>query len=168
MPPPAPATTNVAAPAGAVAELETVSVDDPEAAIDAGLNEAATPAGNPVTPSDTVPLNPFIAVTETAYVMLPPTDTVCEAGDTATAKSGVGVLTLNVTTTLWLRLPLWAVMERLEFPALVELGVEIVRVDEPDVLIADGLNLAVAPVGKPATLRVIVPVNPFCAAMLTV
>ena len=100
MPPPAPATTKVAAPAGVVAELETVSVDDPEVAIDAGLNAAVTPAGNPVTLSATVPVNPFTAVTETAYVVLPPTETVCEAGDTAKLKFGVCVLTLRVTAAL--------------------------------------------------------------------
>ena len=100
MPPLAPATANVAEPAGVVAEVETVSVDDPEVVMDAGLNAAVTPAGKPVALSDTAPLNPFTAVTETAYVVLPPTDTVCEAGDAATVKSGVRAFTLSVTVAL--------------------------------------------------------------------
>jgi len=59
-------------------------------------------------------------------------------------------------------------MVSVEFPAAIELAVEMVRVDDPDVLMDDALNLAVAPVGKPVTLSVTVPVNPFCAATLTV
>src|SRR5690349_15641244 len=108
-----PVTVSVTAPAGVAAEVETVRVDEPEPAMDAGLNLPVAPLGKPVTLSDTVPVNPFTAVTETAYVVLPPADTVCDAGDTATEKSGVRTLTAKVTVALWLALPLWPVIVRM-------------------------------------------------------
>jgi len=90
----------VATPAGVVAEVETVSVDDPEAVIDAELNAAVVLAGNPATLRVTAPLNPLIAATETEYVVLLPIETVCEAGEAATVKSGVRTFTLSVTVAL--------------------------------------------------------------------
>ena len=44
-------------------EVETLSVLEPEVEIDAGLNDAEAPAGSPLTLSETVPLNPVLAVT---------------------------------------------------------------------------------------------------------
>jgi hypothetical protein len=84
------------------------------------------------------------------------------------AKSGVRALTTSVTVVLWLTLPLCPVIVSVEFAATVELAVDIVRVDDPDVLIDDELNLAVAPADKPLTVNDTVPVNPFSAATLTV
>jgi hypothetical protein len=48
-------------------------------------------------------------------------------------------------------------------PTGVEQPVEIVNVEEPDPLIDPELKLAVAPLGKPLTPRLTVPLNPFRA-----
>ena len=53
-------------------------------------------------------------------------------------------------------------------PAGMETGVKIVRTDEPDVVNDGGLKLYVAPLGSPLTLKLMLPVNPFWAATLTV
>jgi hypothetical protein len=51
----------------------------------------------------------------------------------------------------------------------VLLAVVTVRVEEPDPpLIEAGLKLAFAPEGKLVALRATVPLNPFCAATVTV
>jgi hypothetical protein len=100
--------------------------------------------------------------------VLPPTETVCDAGEVDTVKSGVRAVTVSATEVLWLALPLWPVIVSVKFPAAVEVAVDMVRVDDPDVLIDDALNLAVPPAGKPVTLNDTVPVNPFCAPTLIV
>jgi hypothetical protein len=46
-------------------KVETVSVDDPEPLIEVGLKLAVAPDGNPLALIDTLPLNPFRAVTLT-------------------------------------------------------------------------------------------------------
>jgi len=53
-------------------------------------------------------------------------------------------------------------------PAGVEQLVEIVSVEDPEPLIEAGLKLDVAPLGKPLTPRLIVPVNPFRELTLAV
>jgi hypothetical protein len=68
--------------------LETLSVLDPDVAMDAGLNEEVAPAGNPLTLSDTVPAKPAPAATVAVNVVPPPCTTVREAGDAEREKSG--------------------------------------------------------------------------------
>ena len=68
-----------------------------------------------------------------------------------------------------MRLPLVAVMVSVYVPVGVLVLVLIVRVDEvPEPVIVCGLNEAVAPEGRPETLRPMVPVNPFTRVMATV
>ena len=57
---------------------------------------------------------------------------------------------------------------RVYVPVGVVVAVEIVSVELPDVETDEGLKLAVAPVGKPFTLRLTVPVKPFSAPTIVV
>ena len=83
-------------------------------------------------------------------------------------KSLAAAFTTSVTLVLWLRLPLVPVMVKGYVPAGVEQPVEIVSVEDPDPLIEAGLKLDVAPLGKPLTPRLTVPVNPFSELTLAV
>jgi len=57
---------------------------------------------------------------------------------------------------------------RVELAAEVVLEVVTVIVEVPAPVMVAGLKLAVAPVGKPETLGVTVPLNPFTAVVVTV
>ena len=81
---------------------------------------------------------------------------------------GGGGLTVKVTFAVCDKLPLVPVIVSVDAPSGVELAVATLSVDEPEPLIEAGLKLAVAPEGKPLALKATVPLNPFCAAMLTV
>lgn len=96
-------------------------------------------------------------------MVLPPAVTDCDAGVAESEKFGVEEVTLNVTVAVWLRLPLVPVTVSVKLPAVVELVVDTVNVDDPDPLIEDGLKLAVAPPGEPLTLKDTVPLKPFNA-----
>jgi len=126
----------------------TVNVADPEPLIDAGLNVAVAPAGKPDAPSATVPLKPFSAVTVTVL----PT--------TARLKSG-GVIEAAAECT---RLPL--------VPVTVKLAVPVspltVSADDPEPVMVAGVNVGVAPGGRPEALSATVPLKPFNAVTVTV
>ena len=68
----------------------TVTVEDPEPAIELGLTLAAAPAGNPLTLNTTVSLNPLTAVTVAVYAADPPRTTLCVPGVAESVKSGGG------------------------------------------------------------------------------
>ena len=70
-------------------------VEEPEAVIEAGLNEAEAPAGRPLAVSDTLPVKPVPAVTTAEKEVLPPGEIVLEAGEADIEKSG-GALTVIV------------------------------------------------------------------------
>ena len=75
-------------PAGVDALVETVIVDEPEVAMDAGLNDAEAPAGRPpVTLNATLPENPAPGVTVTVYAALTPAVTDCDDGESESVKS---------------------------------------------------------------------------------
>lgn len=73
-----------------LADVVTVSVDEPDAVTDAGTNEAEAPAGTPLTEKLTVSVNPFIAPTDTVYDALPACGVDCDDGDAEMEKSGAG------------------------------------------------------------------------------
>ena len=81
---------------------------------------------------------------------------------------GAGGFTTRVTFAECDKLPLVPVMVSVEFPVGVEVAVVTLREDDPEVLIEVGLKVAVAPEGKPFALSAMDPVNPFCAAAVTV
>jgi hypothetical protein len=101
-----PETVRVELAAGVVLEVVTVMVEVPAPVIVAGLKLAVAPAGNPATVGVTIPLNPFTAVVVTVYVVLPPAETVCVDGVTATVKS----TTFNVTVVVCTSVPFVPVM----------------------------------------------------------
>ena len=57
---------------------------------------------------------------------------------------------------------------RVKFPAAVVLEVDTFSVEEPDLLMDEGLRLAVAPPGNPPAFSDTVLLNPFSAPMETV
>ena len=96
---------------------------------------------------------------------MPPATTTWVEGVTATVKS----ITLKVTGAVCTSVPLAPVMVRVELAAGVLLAVVTVRVEVPVLpVIVLGLKLAVAPVGKPVTVRATSPVSPFTAVLVTV
>ena len=86
--PAVPENESVYVPVFVVDVVRTVSVD----VIDVGLGEnvAAAPAGRPVTPSVTAPVNPADAFTETVYEAAPPRTIDSLAGAALSEKSGLG------------------------------------------------------------------------------
>jgi hypothetical protein len=70
-----------------VAVADAVNVSVLPAVVDAGLKLADTPAGRPLTPSATLPVNPPVRVTVMVLEAVPPCVTVALAADRE--KSGV-------------------------------------------------------------------------------
>ncbi len=89
-----------------------------------------------------------------------------DEGEAPITKSLAATFTTRVTLALWLRLPLVPVMVKGYVPAGVEQLVETVSVEDPELLIEAGLKLGVAPLGKPLTPRLTVPVNPLSGLTL--
>ena len=77
-------------------------------------------------------------------------------------------VTESVTVVLLVRAPLVPATVIGKLPVGVAEEVESVRVEEPDVVIRDGLKLAVAPAGNPLALRLTLPVKPPVAATVIV
>ena len=68
----------------------------------------------------------------------------------------------------WTRVPLVPVIVSVKVPVAAVLEGPTVRVAVPEVVIVVVLNRACVPDGRPLTLRVTVPVNPFSAVIVTV
>lgn len=73
-----------------LAEVVTVSVDEPDPVTEPGTNDADAPAGTPLTEKVTVSVNPFNAPTDTVYEALPAEVVDCDDGDAEREKSGAG------------------------------------------------------------------------------
>jgi hypothetical protein len=78
------------------------------------------------------------------------------------------MVTTSVTPTVWVRVPLVAVIVSGYDPAGVELVVVIVSVVDPEPVTWTGLKPAVAPDGSPLALNPTVSLKPFSALTLTV
>jgi len=160
-----PVTVNVEFAPGVVEVVLTVMVEVPAPPVMvAGLNEAVAPAGRPLTVGVTVPVNPFCAVTVTVYVVLPPAVTVCVVGLTESAK----FRTVSVAVAVFDLDPLVPVTVSVEFAPGVAEVVVTVMVEVPAPVMVAGLNEAVAPAGRPLTVGVTTPLNPFTAVVVTV
>ena len=85
-----------------------VRVEEPEVVTMDGLKVPVAFLGKPLTPNETVPLNPIEGVTLTAYVVLPPRLTVLEVGEAEIVKSGGA--TTRVTVAVWVSGPLVPVL----------------------------------------------------------
>src|SRR5438132_101682 len=86
--PDTPVTVKVVVAVVAVDAAVSVSVELPPAVTAAGEKLPVTPVGRPETLSEIDCVLPFSAVVDTMYVPLAPCAIACEAGDTATVKSG--------------------------------------------------------------------------------
>jgi hypothetical protein len=75
---------------------------------------------------------------------------------------------MKVTVLLCVKLPLVPMTVKVLVPAGVLVVVVTVNVDVPEVLTEVGLKLPPAPLGKPVTLKVTVPANPFKALIVIV
>ena len=85
----------------------TLMVDELPLVTLVGLKLAFTPAGRPLALKLTLPENPFVPVTVTLYVVLPPAVTVREVGDGLKEKSGEGgAFTTRVTAVVCVSDPL--------------------------------------------------------------
>ena len=75
---------------------------------------------------------------------------------------------VKLTVLECVRLPLAPVMVSVKVPVDAVLEVETLNVDEPEPLTEVGLNVAVAPVGTPLTLKLTVPRKQLTAPTLAV
>ncbi len=81
---------------------------------------------------------------------------------------GGGVLTINIVFAVCVRAPPVPVMVKAEVPSGVELVVVTVSVDEPLPETEAGLKAPLAPIGKPETDRLVVPLKPPVPVMVAV
>jgi len=162
-----PVIESVELPMGVLPWVVTVRVELAPGAIEVGLNEGLAPLGRPLAERLTVPVNPFTAPTLTVYLILPPGVTVFVPGAAAKVKSGFA--TSRVTPVECTSEPLVPVIVKDAPPTGVDVVVVIVRVAlAPAEIVEEGLNEGVAPVGRPLTDKLTVPVNPPSAAVETV
>src|ERR1700704_5286741 len=100
---------NVNVPVLVPVVVVTVSV---EFAVGLGLtgvgSEQVAPAGQPVTPSPTLPLNPLNAVTVAVEVPVPPCVSVNDDGFAKIEKSGVGAAFVYASTSVIVLQPFFA------------------------------------------------------------
>src|SRR5438067_458837 len=87
---PVPVIVIVYVPAGVLALVVSVSVDEPPLVTELGLKPAAAPLGRPEALSATVCADPEVVVVLTVEVMLPPWVTVPLLGETEIEKLGAG------------------------------------------------------------------------------
>src|SRR6185369_7315296 len=109
-----PVIVKVLVPTGVDVLVVTVRVEDPGAALEAGLKPAVAPLGRPLTLQATAPLKPLMLPAFTVYVVLLPGVTVCDDGVAETEKSVNGAVTVSLTKSGWARVidcPLVAVNE---------------------------------------------------------
>ena len=67
-----PETLSVYVPTWVLAEVVTVSVEEPDPETEVGTKEAEAPEGKPLTEKLTVSVKPFNGLTDTVYAAFPP------------------------------------------------------------------------------------------------
>ena len=160
--PEVPVTVIVVVPAVAAGPAANVRVLVP--VVLAGLNDAVTPFGRPDTVKLTLPLKPFCGPTARVLTPLFPCARLRLLGNAERLKFGVVITRLIVA--VWLKLPEVPVTVLIAVPAVAELLATMVRVLAPVVLA--GLNDAVTPFGRPDTVKLTVPLKPFCGPTVRV
>ena len=126
---------------------------------------AVTPLGRPLAVNVTLPLKPFAPETVTVSEAVLPctTDNVDAAG--ASVKLG-GNPTVRAIVVVAVRLPDVPVMVTVVVPAAAVLLT--LNVNRLEVLVGFVAKVAVTPLGRPLTARVVLPVKPFAGATLMV
>ena len=126
--------------------------------VEAGLNAAVTPLGNPDADKLTLPLKPFTGLTVTVSAPLAPCVMLTLFGDADRLKSGAA-FTVRLTVVVWVRLP--------EVPVIVTVLVPVaavvlaVKVRELVLVVEAGEKAAVTPLGRPDAVKATLPVKPF-------
>ena len=88
-----------------------------------------------------------------------PSTTDCDEGVAERVKSE----TVRLTPAVWVRPPPLAVIVKAELPAGVDVEVVTVRVEVPEPVTDDGLKDAVAPAGRPLTVKPTLLLKPLMA-----
>ena len=143
-----------------------LKVELPDPTTGFGLNELLVRLGSPVTLSWTLPLKPFIAVIVIVYLVELFIRIVCDAGETAIEKF-VGAVTTSVAEVVCTSAPLVALIVNGYVPPAVEASVDTIITEVPEPVTDVGVNVALAPVGNPLTLKPTLPLNPPLAVMVT-
>ncbi len=153
-------TVKVAAP-----EQPTVNVEAPEAprVTLVGLNVAEQPVGAPVAVNETIPVNPFTAVTVMVEVVEDPATKVSDVGLAVTVKS----VTVTATVAVLDLVPLVPVTATVKVAALEQLTVNVEVPEAPRVTLV-GLRVAVQLAGAPVAVSETTPVKPLTAATVIV
>jgi len=129
-----------------------------------GLKLVVTPVGAPETERVTGELKPFSEVTVMVEVSESPCAMLREVGEAEIEKSGAAV-TVRLTSTVWVNVPLVPVTVSVEVPVSVETPTETVRVEvsvpSAGGVTEVGLRVAVTPLGAPETERLTAEWKPF-------
>jgi hypothetical protein len=131
----------------------------------AGLNAAVTPVGNPEIARLTAPVKPLTGDIVIVLVLADPCITLRLAGAAARVTEGAA-LTVRPTVAEVDMVP--------TTPVTVTVAVPVVAVDAAvnvkmlEVAVVAGLNEAVTPLGRPATARVTLPLNPLMGVTVMV
>ncbi len=149
-------TVTIAVPAVAVGPAANVRVLDP--VVLAGLNDAVTPFGRPVAAMLMLPLKPLCGPTVRVLTPLFPCTRLRLLGDAERVKFGTVITRLIEAVRL--KLPEVPVTVTVAVPAVAAGPAANVRVLDPVVLA--GLNDAVTPFGRPDTVKLTLPLKPFC------
>ncbi len=155
----------VMVPVPVAAVLLAVSVNALLLVVEAGLNDAVTPLGNPEADKETVPVNPFCGVTLMVLPPEPPCVTVTLEGAADKVKLGAG-LTVKLRVVVFVSVPEMPVIVTTTVPVAAVLPA--VRLSELVVAVVAGLKVAVTPDGKPDADKLTLPVNPFCGVTVMV
>jgi hypothetical protein len=143
----------------AVAVALAVSVNTLVPVVGLVPNAAVTPLGSPDAASVTLPVNPFLSVTEMVLVPLLPWVTVRLLGEAESVKLGdAAALTVRAIEVVAVRLPEVPVMVTVAAPVVAVLLAVSVSTLVPVVGFVP--NAAVTPLGKPDAASVTLPVNP--------
>jgi hypothetical protein len=161
--PEVPVTVTVVVPA--VAEGVALNVSVLDAAEAAGLNDAVTPAGIPLTARLAVPVKPFSGVSVMVLLADAPCETLTVAGTAANVKPGAP-FTVRLMVTVADNVPEVPVTVTVVVPAVAVGFALSVRVTAA--AFAVGLKEAVTPVGNPLTATPTVPVKPFSGVTVMV
>jgi hypothetical protein len=139
--------------------LDAVNVSVLVPVVEAGLNAAVTPAGNPDAVKAMLPVKPPDGVTVMVLVAVVPRVTETLAGLAVSVKFGVaGATTVSEIEVVCDKVPLMPVIVTVAAPTVAVLDAVNVSVLVP--VVEAGLNAAVTPAGNPDAVKATLPVNP--------
>lgn len=139
--------------------LEAVKVSVLVPVVEAGLNAAVTPAGNPLAVKATLLVKPPLGATVMVLAAVAPRLIDAVAGLAEMVKlGGAGAATVSVTEVVCESVPLVPVTVTVAAPTVAVLEAVNVSVLVP--VVEAGLNAAVTPAGNPDAVKATLPVKP--------